>query len=100
MAIPNDSTEEILSAAFFGYTEDMAARVTPDLRFAHYTSAETALRIIHGDGTDQALWLRNATEMSHYGDTLSLRITVRITVTLYLTPKFGNGILGLRKVSP
>ncbi len=73
MAIPNDSTEEILSAAFFGYTEDMAARVTPDLRFAHYTSAETALRIIHGDGTDQALWLRNATEMSHYGDTLSLR---------------------------
>ena len=35
----------------------------------------------------------------HYGDTL-LGITVGITLTLYLTPKLGNGIRRLSKVSP
>jgi hypothetical protein len=68
MALPEESSEAILNAAFYGYADDMAARVTPDLRFAHYTSAETALRIIRGNGTDQALWLRNATEMNDFSE--------------------------------
>jgi Protein of unknown function (DUF2971) len=68
MTYPEVDTEAILNAAFFGYIAEMVARVTPELRLAHYTSAETALRIIRGDGTDQALWLRNATEMNDFSE--------------------------------
>ncbi len=57
-----------LNAALFGSSDDLVARVTPNLRLAHYTSAETALRIIRGDGTDRALWLRNATEMNDFSE--------------------------------
>jgi hypothetical protein len=68
MAVSNQDIEEILTAAFFGSAEEMVARITPDMRLAHYTSAETALRIIRGYGTDQALWLRNATEMNDFSE--------------------------------
>jgi Protein of unknown function (DUF2971) len=68
MTVSDENTEEILFAAFYGHSKDMADQVTPDLRLAHYTSAETALRIIRGDGTDQALWLRNATEMNDFSE--------------------------------
>lgn len=68
MTISNEATHAILNDALFGHIGEMVARVTPSLRFAHYTSAETALRIIRGDGTDQALWLRNATEMNDFSE--------------------------------
>lgn len=68
MTIPNETDNAILEAALFGSTAEIIARVTPTLRLAHYTSAETALRIIRGDGTDRALWLRNATEMNDFSE--------------------------------
>jgi hypothetical protein len=68
MTLLEESTEDILKAAFDGYADEMAQRVTSNLRLAHYTSAATALRIFRGDGTDQALWLRNATEMNDFSE--------------------------------
>ena len=64
----NKNDEAILNAALFGAAGELIALVTPNLRLAHYTSAETALRIIRGDGTDRALWLRNATEMNDFSE--------------------------------
>ena len=68
MTIPDEHDSAILTAALFGRTDELVARVTTKLRLAHYTSAETALRIIRGDGTDRALWLRNATEMNDFSE--------------------------------
>jgi hypothetical protein len=68
MTLPQEDIDAILSDAFYGYPEQMAKRITPNLRLAHYTSADTALRIIRGNGTDQALWLRNATEMNDFSE--------------------------------
>lgn len=59
---------QILTDAFYGYSEEMKDRVTPEMRFAHYTSAETALSIINAHGDDRALWLRNATEMNDFSE--------------------------------
>ena len=68
MTIFDENAHAILTASLFGKNEELLARVTPNLRFAHYTSAETALRIIRGGGTDRALWLRNATEMNDFSE--------------------------------
>jgi hypothetical protein len=68
MTTLDERTSAILSDALFGYTAELIERVTPNLRLAHYTSADTALRIIRGEGTDRALWLRNATEMNDFSE--------------------------------
>ncbi len=59
---------EVLTDTFFRESEALRQRITAEMRFAHYTSAETAMRIIRGDGTDGALWLRNATEMNDFSE--------------------------------
>jgi hypothetical protein len=83
MDIPDDKIVQIIDAAFFQGVGDLVARVTPEMRFAHYTSAETAMRIIRGDGTDRALWLRNATEMN---DFLEIEYGQRCLETALRTP--------------
>jgi hypothetical protein len=59
---------EIVTDAFYQESDALRERITPETRFAHYTSAETAMRIIRGDGSDGALWLRNATEMNDFSE--------------------------------
>lgn len=68
MEILDKKTIKILDDTFYRYFDDLRARITSSLRFAHYTSADTALRIIRGDGSDRALWLRNATEMNDFSE--------------------------------
>ena len=66
----NNPIEDIraLSDTFFQESTDLRKRITEDTRFAHYTAAETAMRIIKGEGSDRALWLRNATEMNDFSE--------------------------------
>lgn len=68
MEVLDESIVGILDDTFYRYVDDLRARVTPNLRFAHYTSADTAMRIIRGEGSDRALWLRNATEMNDFSE--------------------------------
>jgi hypothetical protein len=68
MLMSDEAATEVLTAAFFGHSDELRARITSNFRFAHYTSAETALRIIRGDGSDRSLWLRNATEMNDFSE--------------------------------
>ena len=64
----DEQTLKILDDTFYGSIDDLAARISSNFRFAHYTSADTALRIIRGDGSDRSLWLRNATEMNDFSE--------------------------------
>jgi hypothetical protein len=57
---------EVLQAALYRRNAALLERVTPELRFAHYTSAATARGIIPGEGDKRAFWLRNATEMNDF----------------------------------
>lgn len=64
----DDASHDALTAAFYAENDTLAAKLTSDIRFAHYTSAETAMKIISGKGDDRALWLRNATEMNDFAE--------------------------------
>jgi hypothetical protein len=64
--------QEIMSAvddALFTYSIGRTAEITDTARFAHYTSAATAMSIIQGDHDGaRHLWLRNATEMNDFSE--------------------------------
>lgn len=70
-----------LTQTFFQWGKDREAEITPDIKFAHYTSAQVAMDIIRAKDEDRCLWLRNAMLMNdfseiEYGQQL-LRLSLR-----------------------
>jgi hypothetical protein len=60
---------EALNGALFGYSLQRLAAVRPTDRFAHYTSADAAAKIIQGDKVGKrSLWLRNARDMNDFSE--------------------------------
>lgn len=57
---------DTLNYCLYQYSIERFAALPADARFAHYTSAETAMRIIQDKPEDRSLWLRNATEMNDF----------------------------------
>lgn len=56
-----------LNEALFAYSMHEVARVGPTARFAHYTSADAAAKIIGGDHVGKrSLWLRNSKLMNDF----------------------------------
>jgi Protein of unknown function (DUF2971) len=58
----------VLNQCLFGYDMQRQSEITDDVRFVHYTSAETAMKIITGDDEKRHFWLRNATEMNDFSE--------------------------------
>lgn len=67
--IDHEALAQTLDEALFSYAMKEFAKVTPEHRFAHYTSAETAMRILQGEGDGKRyLWLRNASDMNDFSE--------------------------------
>lgn len=62
------ATHKLLTSVFYSENEDLVKRLDGGVQFAHYTSAETAMRIIQSQAPDRALWLRSATEMNDFAE--------------------------------
>lgn len=60
--------EEVLTYCLFGYSAASFAALRDPVRFAHYTSAATAMSIIQAEPKDRSMWLRNATEMNDFSE--------------------------------
>lgn len=64
----DDEILQVLTDTFYSLTPPLEEEITPDLRFAHYTSAAVAMSIIQAKPEDRCLWLRNATEMNDFSE--------------------------------
>ena len=60
--------QEILNDVLFSASQQRIAEIGDDMRFVHYTSAESAMKIIQGDEGKRFFWLRNATEMNDFSE--------------------------------
>lgn len=66
--LSDEESFNILNGTLFQYTGTRIPEITPDTRFAHYTSAATAMQIISSPPEQRSLWLRNATEMNDFSE--------------------------------
>lgn len=58
-----------MTDALFGYSQEKVAQISAADRFVHYTSADTAMRILKGESDGKRyLWLRNATDMNDFSE--------------------------------
>jgi hypothetical protein len=62
------ATHKLLTSVFYSENEDLVKRLDGGVQFAHYTSAETAMRIIQSKPPERSLWLRNSTEMNDFAE--------------------------------
>lgn len=69
MEIQDDQVLRALNQALFGYSMQKFAGIQPTERFVHYTSGETAMRILKGEPNGKRyLWLRNASDMNDFSE--------------------------------
>lgn len=66
--LSDEAALELQNNVLFQYTAERMAEITPDTRFAHYTSADVAMQIIKSPADKRSLWLRNATEMNDFSE--------------------------------
>lgn len=66
--LSDEAALELQNNVLFQYTAERMAEITPDTRFAHYTSADVAMQIIKAKPENRSLWLRNATEMNDFSE--------------------------------
>lgn len=65
MALQHDALALKVLGAFFGYSHERVERVSNEkLQLAHYTTADTAMKIIKG----RTIWLRNAAVMNDHSE--------------------------------
>lgn len=67
-AVSDDFIEEVLTYCLFEHNAPQFEGLTDPIRFAHYTSAATAMSIIQSPPKDRSMWLRNATEMNDFSE--------------------------------
>lgn len=63
-----DFVDEVLTFCLFQHDIPLFAGLQDPTRFAHYTSAATAMSIIQAKPENRAMWLRNATEMNDFSE--------------------------------
>ncbi|SEJ12765.1 Protein of unknown function [Sphingobium sp. AP50] len=66
--LDDTAAHELLTSVFYSENEGLLERLQAGVQFAHYTSAETAMRIIQSQGAERAIWLRNSTEMNDFAE--------------------------------
>lgn len=60
--------DAILNEVLFGDSQRKISEIGENMRFVHYTSADSAMKIIQGVGGKSYFWLRNATEMNDFSE--------------------------------